>query len=113
MKKLCTVLTSLAFCLPLSAPISAAKAGSANCQIVGAKKADQNFKSHKLVTGLLAGGVTIYTIRTIVEKSKGPPKGAVMSRGGGVLLKNAADRTRWDKLYRKARADCRAKTAAL
>ncbi len=113
MKKLCTVLISLVFCLPLSAPISTAKAGSTNCQIVGAKKADQNFKSHKLVTGLLAGGVTIYTIRTIVEKSKGPPKGAVMSRGGGVLLKNAADRTRWDKFYRKARADCRAKMAAL
>ncbi len=113
MKKHCTVLISLAFCLPLSAPISTAKAGSANCQIVAAKKADQNFKTNKLVTGLLAGGVTVYTIRTIVEKSKGPPKGAVMSRGGGVLLKNAADRTRWDKLYRKARADCRAKTAAL
>ena len=91
----------------------AAKAESANCQIVAAKKADQNFKTHKLVTGLLAGGVTIYAIRTIVEKSKGPPKGAVMSRGGGVLLKNAADRTQWDKFYRKARAECRAKTAAL
>ncbi len=112
MKKLCTVLFSLAFCLPLSAPISAAKMESANCKIVAAKKADQNFKSHKLVTGLLAGGVTIYTIRTIVEKSKGPPKGAVMSRGGGVSLKNAADRTQWDRFYRKARTECRAKTAA-
>ena len=112
MKKLCTVLVGLAFCLPLSAPISAAKAGSANCQIVATKKADQNFKSYKLVTGLLAGGVTIYAIRTLVEKSKGPPKGAVMSRGGGVLLRNAADRTQWDKFYRKARAECRAKTAA-
>ena len=113
MKKLCTVLFGLAFCLPLSAPISAAKAGSANCQIVAAKQADQNFKTNKVVTGLLAGGVTIYTIRTLVEKSKGPPKGAVTSRGGGVLLRNAADRRRWDKLYRKARAECRAKTAAL
>ena len=113
MKKHCTILTSLAFCLPLSAPISTAKAGSANCQIVGARKADQNFKSHKLVTGLLAGGVTIYAIRTMVEKSKGPPKGAVTSRGGGVLLKNASDRTQWDKFYHKARAECRAKTAAL
>ncbi len=113
MKKLCTVFISLAFCLPSSAPVSGAKPGSANCQIVAAKKADQNFKSNKLVTGLLAGGVTIYTIRTIVEKSKGPPRGSVMSRGGGVLLKNAADRTRWDKFYRKARADCRAKMAAL
>ena len=112
MKKLCTVLVGLAFCLPLSVPISATKAGSANCQIVATKKADQNFKTNKLVTGLLAGGVTIYAIRTMVEKSKGPPKGAVMSRGGGVLLRNAADRTRWDKFYRKARAECRAKTAA-
>ena len=111
MKKLCTVLVRLAFCLPLSAPVSTAKAASANCQIVAAKKADQNFETNKLVTGLLAGGVTIYAIRTMVEKSKGPPKGAVMSRGGGVLLRNAADRTRWDKFYRKARADCRAKTA--
>ena len=109
MKKLCVALVGLALCLPLSAPVSAAKA---SCQAVAAKKADQNFKSHKLVTGLLAGGVTVYAIRTMIEKSKGPPKGAVMSRGGGVLLKNAADRTRWDKLYRKARAECRAKTAA-
>lgn len=108
MKKLCVALVGLALCLPLSAPVSA----KANCQAVAAKKADQNFKSHKLVTGLLAGGVTVYAIRTMIEKSKGPPKGAVMSRGGGVLLKNAADRTRWDKLYRKARAECRAKTAA-
>ena len=87
-----------------------ATAGSVNCQIVAAKKADQNFKTNKVVTGLLAGGVTVYAIRTMVEKSKGPPKGAVMSRGGGVLLRNAADKARWDKMYRKARADCRAKT---
>ena len=113
MKKLCTFFFCLAFCQPFSAPISAAKVGSASCQIVAAKKADQIFKTNKLVTGLLAGGVTVYTIRTIVEKSKGPPKGAIMSRGGGVLLKNAADRTRWDKFYRKALDDCRAKTAAL
>ena len=94
----------------LFAEAGTASAGSVNCQMVAAKKADQNFKTNKVVTGLLAGGVTVYAIRTMVEKSKGPPKGAVMSRGGGVLLKNAADRARWDKLYRKARADCRAKT---
>ena len=94
----------------LIAEAGTATAGSVNCQMVAAKKADQNFKTNKLVTGLLAGGVTVYVIRTAVEKSKGPPKGAVMSRGGGVLLRNAADRARWDKLYRKARAECRAKT---
>ncbi len=94
----------------LFAEAGTATEGSVNCQMVAAKKADQNFKTNKVVTGLLAGGATVYAIRTMVEKSKGPPKGAVMSRGGGVLLKNAADRARWDKLYRKARADCRAKT---
>ena len=97
----------------LFAEAGTATAENVNCQIVAAKKADQNFKTNKLVTGLLAGGVTVYMIRTMVEKSKGPPKGAVMSRGGGVLLKNAADRTRWNKFYSKARADCRAKMAAL
>ena len=94
----------------LFAETGTATAGSVNCQVVAVKKADQNFKTNKLVTGLLAGGVTVYTIRTMVEKSKGPPKGAVMSRGGGVLLRNAADRERWDRLYRKARAECRVKT---
>lgn len=94
----------------LFAEAGTATAGSVNCQVVAVKKADQNFKTNKVVTGLLAGGVTVYAIRTAVEKSKGPPKGSVMSRGGGVLLRNAADRTRWDRLYRKARADCLAKT---
>ena len=102
---------AIALCFAfLFAEAGTAAAGSVNCQLVAAKKADQNFKTNKVVTGLLAGGVTVYAIRTMVEKSKGPPKGAVMSRGGGVLLRNAADRTRWDKLYRKARAECRAKT---
>jgi hypothetical protein len=112
MKKLCAALVGLAFCLPSPMPVSAAKKAKANCQVVAAKKADQSFKSHKLVTGLMAGGVTVYAVRTMVEESQGPPKGAVKSRGGGVLLKNAADRVRWDKYYRKAHADCRAKKAA-
>ena len=111
-KKLCAALVGLAFCLPSPMPVSAAKKAKANCQVVAAKKADQSFKSHKLVTGLMAGGVTVYAVRTMVEESQGPPKGAVKSRGGGVLLKNAADRARWDKYYRKAHADCRAKKAA-
>jgi hypothetical protein len=64
---------SLAF---LFAEAGTATAGSFNCQMVSAKKADQNFKTNKMVTGLLAGGVTVYAIRTMVEKSKGPPKGA-------------------------------------
>ena len=101
---------ALSFAFLFAEAGTATTAGSVNCQMVAAKKADQNFKTNKVVTGLLAGGVTVYAIRTMVEKSKGPPKGAVMSRGGGVLLKNPADRERWDKLYRKARADCRAKT---
>jgi hypothetical protein len=101
------VALSFAFLFAEAGP---AAAGSVNCQMIAAKKADQNFKTNKVVTGLLAGGVTVYAIRTAIEKSKGPPKGAVMSRGGGVLLRNSADRTRWDKLYRKARAECRAKT---
>lgn len=106
MKKVCTFLIGLAFCLPLSAPGLATKTAGANCQIAALKKADQNFKSHKLVVGLLEGGVTVYAIRTLVEKSKGPPKGAAISRGGGVLLRNAAERTQWDKFYRQARAEC-------
>jgi hypothetical protein len=106
MKNVRTILIGLALCLPLSAPSSATNAAGANCQITALKKADQNFKSHKLVVGLLEGGVTVYAIRTMVEKSKGPPKGAVMSRGGGVLLRNAADRTQWDKFYKQARAEC-------
>ena len=97
----------VAFCLPFSSPGSAVSAEGTNCQVTALKKADQNFKAHKLVVGLLEGGVTVYAIRTLVEKSKGPPKGAVMSRGGGVLLRNAADRTQWDKFYRQARAMCR------
>ena len=106
-QRLAAIALSLAFHF---AEARTATAGSVNCQVVAAKKADQNFKTNKVVTSLLAGGVTVYAIRTVVEKSKGPPKGAVMSHGGGVLLKNPADRARWDKLYRKARADCRAKT---
>ena len=106
MKKFFAILIGVAFCLPLSASGSAAKTAASNCQITALKKADQNFKSHKLVVGLLEGGVTVYAIRTLVEKSKGPPKGAVMSRGGGVLLRNAADKTQWDKFYRQARANC-------
>ena len=106
MKKLCIILVGLAFSLPLSAPVFTADAATTDCKIKAMKSADQNFKSHKLVVGLLEGGVTIYAIRTMVEKSKGPPKGAVMSKGGGVLLRNAADRTQWDKFYRKARAEC-------
>jgi hypothetical protein len=106
MKKLCTILIGLAFCLPLSVPGSTANAAGTSCQITALKKADQNFKSHKLVVGLLEGGVTVYAIRTVVEKSRKPPKGAVMSRGGGVLLRNAADKTQWDKFYRQARANC-------
>ncbi|MEO6608519.1 MAG: hypothetical protein ABIN69_08615 [Aestuariivirga sp.] len=105
MKKLCTILIGLAFCLPLSVPGSTANAAT-SCQITALKKADQNFKSHKLVVGLLEGGVTVYAIRTVVEKSRKPPKGAVMSRGGGVLLRNSADKTQWDKFYRQARATC-------
>ena len=101
------IVLSFAF---LFAEAGTATAGSVNCQVVAVKKADQNFKTNKVVTGLLAGGVTVYAIRTAVEKSKGPPKGSVMSRGGGVLLRNAADRIRWGKLYSKARAECLAKT---
>ena len=106
MNRLSTILIGLAFCLSLSGAGSVAKAAGTSCQITALKKADQNFKSHKLVVGLLEGGVTIYAIRTVVEKSRKPPKGAVMSRGGGVLLRNAADRTQWDKFYRQARATC-------
>ncbi len=106
MKKFCMIPMGLAFCLLLAAPGSATNAAGANCKITALKKADQNFKSHRVVIGLLEGGVTVYAIRTMVEKSKGPPKGAVMSRGGGVLLRNAADRTQWDKFYRQARANC-------
>jgi hypothetical protein len=108
MKKLCMVLVGLAFWLPLVQSMPAANAASVNCQSTAMKKADSNFKSYKLVTGLLEGGVTVYTIRKIIEKSKGPTKGSVMSRGGGVLLRDAADRTQWDKFYRKARSECHA-----
>ena len=106
MKNFCTILIGLALCLPLSAPISAATPAPATCQATALKKADQNFKTHKVVVGLLEGGVSVYAIRTMVEKAKGPPKGASMSRGGGVLLRNDADRTQWDKFYRQARATC-------
>ena len=106
MNKLRTIVLVLAFCLPMAVSGSATNAAGANCQSTALKKADQSFKSHKVVIGLLEGGVTVYAIRTMVEKSKGPPKGAVMSRGGGVLLRNAADRTQWDKFYRQARAEC-------
>jgi len=106
MKKLCTSLMGLALCLPLSGLGWAAKTAPVNCQVTALKKADQNFKTHKVVVGLLEGGVTVYAIRTAIEKSKGPPKGATMSRGGGVLLRNDADRTQWDKFYRQARATC-------
>ena len=108
MKWFCTILTGLACFLPFSTPSSATNTAGTNCQIMALKKADQNFKSHKLVIGLLEGGVTVYAIRTLVEKSKGPPKGATMSRGGGVLLRNATERTQWDKFYRQARASCHA-----
>ena len=108
MKRLCAVIVGLVLSGELLLPMTVAEAANTNCQITAMKKADSNFKSYKLVTGLVAGGVTVYTIRKIIEKSKGPPKGAVMSRGGGVLLRDAADRTQWDKFYRKARAECHA-----
>lgn len=106
MKKLCTILLGLAFCVPSAVPSSAAKPAPATCQATALKKADQNFKTHKVVIGLLQGGVTVYAIRTAIEKAKGPPKGSTTSRGGGVLLRNDADRTQWDKFYHQARATC-------
>jgi hypothetical protein len=106
MKKLCALLVGLAICVELVSSMAIAKSSSAGCQMMAMKKADSNFKTNKLVTGLVAGGVTVYTIRKIIEKSKAPPKGAAMSRGGGVLLRDAADRAQWDKFYRKARAEC-------
>jgi hypothetical protein len=68
----------------------------------------QNFKFHKLVVGQLEGGVTVYAIRTLVEKSRKPPKCAVINGGSGVLLRNDGDRTQWNKFYRQARVTCHA-----
>jgi hypothetical protein len=106
MKKLCTILMGLALFTAMEASASASKSVPANCQAVALKKADQNFKTHKVVIGLLEGGVTVYAIRTVIEKSRKPPKGSAMSRGGSVLLRDEADRTQWDKFYRQARANC-------
>ena len=106
MKRIFTLLIGMALCLPLAVPGWAAKPAPVNCQALALKKADQNFKTHKVVVGLLEGGVSVYAIRTMIEKAKGPPKGAVMSRGGGVLLRNAADQTQWNKFYQQARANC-------
>jgi hypothetical protein len=107
MKRILATLAGMALLGAVAVPGVSATSPGDSCQATALKKADRNFKTHKVVVGLLEGGVTIYAIRTAIEKSKGTPKGAVMSKGGGVLLRNAADKTQWDKFYQQARATCK------
>jgi outer membrane lipoprotein SlyB len=70
--------------------------------------ADQHANASDVVAGAVIGAVGGALLGGAIDGREGAGKGALIGGAGGAVLTGTAANDRWQRIYRRAYAECRA-----
>jgi uncharacterized protein YcfJ len=94
--------------LALAAPETASAKSKAYCREWARDVADRHANAGDVVAGAVIGALGGALIGGAIDGGSGAGKGALIGGAGGAVVTGATTGDRWERIYRRAYADCRA-----
>jgi uncharacterized protein YcfJ len=90
------------------APVPAEAKSKAYCREWASAVADRHANGGDVVAGAVIGALGGALLGGAIDGRDGAGKGALIGGAGGAVLTGATANDRWEKIYRRAYAECRA-----
>lgn len=97
-----------ALALAAVSPEPAEAKDKAFCREWAHEVADRNANAGDVVAGAVIGAIGGAILGGAIDGHDGAGRGALIGGAGGAVLTGATTADHWDKVYRRAYADCRA-----
>ncbi len=97
----------LALIAPLSPDVAMAKS-KAYCREWAQDVADRNANAGDVVAGAVIGAIGGAVLGGVIDGRDGLGTGALIGGAGGAVVTGATTGDRWERVYRRAYAECRA-----
>ena len=97
----------LALIAPLSPDVAMAKS-KAYCREWAQDVADRNANAGDVVAGAVIGAIGGAVLGGVIDGRDGLATGALIGGAGGAVVTGATTGDRWNRIYRRAYAECRA-----
>lgn len=107
MKRALLLTLPLVFAAASAAPAAELRSKSF-CRSFARDVADRNAGAADVVVGTALGAIGGALIGAAVDGQSGAGKGALIGAGGGAVLTGVTTTDRWQQVYRRAYAECRA-----
>lgn len=107
MARLTSLFVSALALAAVSAEQAAAK-DKAFCREWARDVADRHANAGDVVAGAVFGAIGGAILGGVIDGRDGAGRGALIGGAGGAVLTGATTGDRWEKVYRRAYADCRA-----
>lgn len=89
-------------------PPAAQAKDKAFCREWARDVADRHSNAGDIVAGAMIGAIGGALLGGVIDGNDGVGRGALIGGAGGAVLTGATAEDRWQKVYRRAYADCRA-----
>jgi uncharacterized protein YcfJ len=94
--------------LAAAAPVPAEAKSKAFCRDWASEVADRHVNGGDVVAGAVIGALGGALLGGAIDGRDGAGKGALIGGAGGAVLTGATANDRWQSIYRRAYAECRA-----
>jgi uncharacterized protein YcfJ len=91
-----------------AAPMPAEAKSKAYCREWASEVADRHANGGDVVAGAVIGAIGGALLGGAIDGGDGAGKGALIGGAGGAVLTGATASDRWERIYRRAYAECRA-----
>jgi uncharacterized protein YcfJ len=108
MRRVNTLILPAFALLAAAAPLPAEAKSKAYCREWASEVADRHANAGDVLAGAVLGAVGGALLGGVIDGSDGAGRGALIGGAGGAVLTGATANDRWEKIYRRAYAECRA-----